>query len=57
MEKKESIEINLGDFSREQLEYLIQKSCEQDVSVSVVICDMLENFVKSTDEHYDGHLD
>lgn len=47
MREKESIEMNLGDFSREQLEYLIQLSCERQVPVSDVIVDILEEFVKS----------
>lgn len=47
MEKKESVEIDLGEFSREQLEHLIQQSCEQDVSVNVVIENILKNFMES----------
>lgn len=43
--KTESIEIDLSLFSREQLEHLIQLSCEQDVSINQVIGQLLENLL------------
>lgn len=41
MEATDTVEINLAEFSRDQLEYIIQKSCEEDVSVNKVIESML----------------
>jgi hypothetical protein len=44
------IEIELTDFSREVLEYIISESCERDVSVNEVISGMLENFMEYKNE-------
>ena len=40
------IELEIGDWSREILEFLIQESCERDVSVNEVINDVLEGAIK-----------
>lgn len=42
-----SIEIDLGEFRREALEWLINESCERDVSVGEVIRDVLVKAAES----------
>jgi bifunctional DNA-binding transcriptional regulator/antitoxin component of YhaV-PrlF toxin-antitoxin module len=42
LEKFSTVDINLSEFSREILEFLIQESCEKDVSINDVISDILE---------------
>ena len=41
------MEIEIGDWERETLEFLIQESCERDVSVNEVINDALEQIIKN----------
>jgi hypothetical protein len=41
------IELEMGDWPREVLELLIQESCEKDISVNDVICDLLEKVIKN----------
>jgi hypothetical protein len=41
------MEIEIGDWERETLEFLIQESCERDVSVNEVINDTLEQIIKN----------
>jgi len=41
------VEIEMGDWSRETLEYLIQESCERDVSVNEIINDCLKEVIKN----------
>jgi hypothetical protein len=43
--KMEEIELDLKEFPREILELLIKKSCEQNVSVNVIIRDALKLFI------------
>ena len=43
------IEIEIGNWEREVLEYLIQESCERDVSVNEVISDLLEEVIKTSE--------
>lgn len=50
MNSDTTVEINLSDFSREHLEYMIQQSCEQDVSINKIIANMLENMIKAYDD-------
>lgn len=40
------VELEMGDWSREVLEFIIQESCEKDVSVNDVICNLLEEVIK-----------
>jgi hypothetical protein len=40
------VEIEIGDWSRETLEFLIQESCEQDISINEVISNLLESLVE-----------
>jgi hypothetical protein len=42
LEKFSTVDINLSELSREILEFLIQESCEKDVSINDVISDLLE---------------
>jgi hypothetical protein len=41
------VELEMGNWPRELLEYLIQESCERDVSVNEVICDVLKEVIKN----------
>jgi len=45
MNKTETIEVNLNDFSRDALITLIQLSCEWQEPVSNVIVDIIERYV------------
>jgi hypothetical protein len=40
------VELEMGDWPREVLEFVIQESCERDVSVNDVICNLLEEAIK-----------
>lgn len=40
------IELEIGNWPREILEFLLQESCERDVSVNEVINDVLERAIK-----------
>lgn len=42
----EKVELEIGSWDREVLEYIIQQSCERDVSVNEVISDALEQIIK-----------
>jgi len=42
LEKFATVDINLSELDRELLEFLIQESCEKDVSINQVISDLLE---------------
>jgi hypothetical protein len=41
------IELEMGNWPRELLEFLIQESCEKDISVNDVICEVLEGAIKN----------
>jgi len=41
------IELEMGDWPKELLEFLIQESCEKDISVNDVICNVLEEAIKN----------
>jgi hypothetical protein len=42
LKKYVPLEIELADFSRETLEWLIAESAEKDISINDVICEVLE---------------
>lgn len=42
----EKVELEIGNWDRSILEMLIQKSCDQDVSVNEVISDILEEMIE-----------
>ena len=42
LEKFSTVDINLTELDRELLEFLIQESCDKDVSINQVISDLLE---------------
>jgi hypothetical protein len=42
----EKIDIDLSEFPRNILEFIIQESAEKDVSVNQVISDVLENYLQ-----------
>jgi hypothetical protein len=41
------IELEIGDWSREILEFLIKESCEKDISVNEIINNLLNNLIKN----------
>jgi len=41
------IELEMGDWPKELLEFLIQESCEKDISVNDIICNVLEEAIKN----------
>jgi bifunctional DNA-binding transcriptional regulator/antitoxin component of YhaV-PrlF toxin-antitoxin module len=45
LKKFQTIDINLAEFSRETLESLITKSCEEDLSVNEVIENLLQAYI------------
>lgn len=44
------VEIDMGDWDRELLEFIIQESCEKDISVNEVISNILEQSLKNYDK-------
>jgi hypothetical protein len=48
LKKMETLELDLADFSRENLEMLITLSVEKDVSVNDVIVEILSNVINKT---------
>ena len=47
LEKYTTVDIDLSEWSREHLEYLIKLSCDQDISVNDVINNMFENYISN----------
>lgn len=45
LEKFATVDIDLSECSREILEFLIQESCDKDISVNEVISDVFEKFI------------
>lgn len=50
IKSSDSIELDLSQFSKDELIYMIQKSCDQDVSVNKIIEHLLEEFLKAHSE-------
>jgi hypothetical protein len=46
LEKMSSMEIDISEFSREVLEFLVIKSIEEDIGVNDVIVNCLESYLK-----------
>lgn len=46
LEKFETIELDFSEFNRDILEFLIQESCNKDISVNDVICNIFETQLK-----------
>jgi bifunctional DNA-binding transcriptional regulator/antitoxin component of YhaV-PrlF toxin-antitoxin module len=46
LERFSTIDIDLSEFERELLEFLIQESCDKDVSINEVISDFLEKGIE-----------
>jgi hypothetical protein len=42
LEKFSTVDINLSELDRKLIEFLIQESCDKDISVNQVISDLLE---------------
>jgi hypothetical protein len=47
LEKMSSMEIEISQFSREVLEFLVTKSIEEDIGVNDVIVNCIKSFLKS----------
>jgi hypothetical protein len=47
LKKYATIDIDLSDFSRDMLEFLIQESCNKDVSVNEVIEEVITKSIKN----------
>lgn len=45
LQKYQTIDISLEELSRENLEYLVKDSCEQDISVNKVIENIIEKMI------------
>lgn len=50
LEKFASIDINLSELNRNVLEFLIQESCEKDISINDVVSEILEKGLKDLNE-------
>ena len=50
LKKYSTLDINLAEFSREILEFLIQESCKQDISVNEVVEHCILSFVDSAEK-------
>jgi bifunctional DNA-binding transcriptional regulator/antitoxin component of YhaV-PrlF toxin-antitoxin module len=46
MKKYETIDLDLSEFSREILEFLIKESCEKDITVSQVFENVFDKFIE-----------
>jgi hypothetical protein len=46
LQKYETLELDLSEFDRDKLEFLILESCKKDISVSEVISNILEKTIK-----------
>jgi len=46
LEKYVDLELDMTDWSREVLEMLVKRSCEQDVSVNEVLIEILKQVIK-----------
>ena len=46
LEKFSTIDIDLAEVEREVLEFLIQESCDKDISINEIISDILEKVVE-----------
>jgi bifunctional DNA-binding transcriptional regulator/antitoxin component of YhaV-PrlF toxin-antitoxin module len=41
-----TVDIDMSEWSREVLEYIISRSCEKDISVNEVISEIIETYIK-----------
>jgi len=48
LRKYSTLEIDLSEFNRESLEFLIHESCEKDISINDVISSVIEHAVLQT---------
>jgi hypothetical protein len=47
LEKFATIELDLSEFNRDTLEFLIQESCDKDISANEVISNILEKLIEN----------
>jgi len=47
LEKFATIELDLAEFNRDTLEFLIQESCNKDISINEVISNILEKLIEN----------
>jgi hypothetical protein len=50
LEKYSTIELDLSEFDRSNLEFLIEESIEKDISVNDVIANILDRFISEHEE-------
>lgn len=46
MKKYETLDLDISEFPREILEFLLKESCDKDITVSQVIENIFEEFIK-----------
>jgi hypothetical protein len=46
LEKFASIELDLSEFNRDILEFLVEESCDKDISINEVISNIFEKFIE-----------
>ena len=49
LEEYTTIDLDMGEWERGVLEFLIQESCEKDISVNEVLSSILESYIKHND--------
>jgi hypothetical protein len=47
LEKFDTIDLEISEFSREILEFLIRESCDKDISINEVFANVLDKFIKN----------
>jgi bifunctional DNA-binding transcriptional regulator/antitoxin component of YhaV-PrlF toxin-antitoxin module len=47
LEKFSTIELDLSEFNRDILEFLIKESCDKDISINEVISNILDQVIKN----------
>jgi hypothetical protein len=50
LSKFSTIELDMSDWSRETLEFLLAESCARDISINQVIAELLEKALETSDE-------
>jgi len=52
LKKYAKIDIDLSEFSRDTLEFLIQESCNKDVSINEVIEEVIDKSIKNFEQNF-----
>jgi bifunctional DNA-binding transcriptional regulator/antitoxin component of YhaV-PrlF toxin-antitoxin module len=51
LQKYGTIEIDLGELSRETLEMMIKMSCDEDISINEVVSNIMETYIEKYDKN------